>query len=403
MDVKQEKLAKLFTTYFFVVSLLIGFFVVSAQPLLAHEADEKIYPTLTMPQVAVGYVGVALLLTPLMFFLFFHKGLNRREKSEKIGPVDFSLICISVALFFIATCAIDWDIWWHVAIGRNSFWEPPHELFYGSLLLPGIIALARYLISRKAYWLRFGVGLLGLPVAAISDNIWHGILGSERIFEIWLTWSPPHVFLVTVFVLNLLLLMRGLKQAPQARGQQFFTTIAYAILTGALLFLSVPFEPVGQWQEPWRIIGFWGAGVITFVITSVFLRAQQNLKSVAPAFTVLAFFLVIHNMSVGQHVAPGIVTLPHDNPPLAITLLSYVFAVGAMDLLKRYSPIVRGAVYGLLYNLILYGSSSWFFKPEFQYSAIDANVAIVSGVIGGVFAGMFILLAFNKRQLRMRR
>src|SRR5215207_2782842 len=35
-----------------------------------------------------------------------------------------------------------WDLFWHIVIGRDSFWIPPHTMMYTAVALSGLIALA---------------------------------------------------------------------------------------------------------------------------------------------------------------------------------------------------------------------------------------------------------------------
>src|SRR5215213_8031203 len=35
-----------------------------------------------------------------------------------------------------------WDLFWHIVIGRDSFWIPPHTMMYAAVALSGLIALA---------------------------------------------------------------------------------------------------------------------------------------------------------------------------------------------------------------------------------------------------------------------
>src|SRR5688572_30165801 len=35
-----------------------------------------------------------------------------------------------------------WDLYWHIAIGRDTFWIPPHTMMYTAVALSGLVALA---------------------------------------------------------------------------------------------------------------------------------------------------------------------------------------------------------------------------------------------------------------------
>lgn len=38
------------------------------------------------------------------------------------------------AALTIAVVAATWDVWWHSALGRDTFWEPSHLFFYSAML-----------------------------------------------------------------------------------------------------------------------------------------------------------------------------------------------------------------------------------------------------------------------------
>ena len=47
---------------------------------------------------------------------------------------------IAVALF-AAVLAGQWDVWWHGAIGRDTFFEPPHLLLYGAVVVAVLLGI----------------------------------------------------------------------------------------------------------------------------------------------------------------------------------------------------------------------------------------------------------------------
>src|SRR6478672_7751342 len=96
-----------------------------------------------------------------------------------------------------------WDLFWHIAIGRDSFWIPPHTMMYAAVALSGLIALAVVLgdTLRRADWLsamlRFraplgffllGLGVLQMLLSAPFDDWWHRRYGVDVS-----VWSPPHL------------------------------------------------------------------------------------------------------------------------------------------------------------------------------------------------------------------
>ncbi|HXF81568.1 MAG TPA: hypothetical protein VNN19_02270 [bacterium] len=99
-----------------------------------------------------------------------------------------------------------WDAHWHVSIGRDSLWIPPHLLIIGGTALAGVLAatggLRHALQARvqppamalsspavRVYGIVVaGAGLLGAAIGI--DELWHRAIGDLTI------WSPPHVLAV---------------------------------------------------------------------------------------------------------------------------------------------------------------------------------------------------------------
>ena len=96
-----------------------------------------------------------------------------------------------------------WDLFWHIAIGRDSFWIPPHTMMYAAIALSGLIALAVVLgdTLRRADGLSamlgfraplgffiLGLGVLQMLISAPFDDWWHRCYGVDVS-----VWSPPHL------------------------------------------------------------------------------------------------------------------------------------------------------------------------------------------------------------------
>jgi hypothetical protein len=96
-----------------------------------------------------------------------------------------------------------WDLFWHLAIGRDSFWIPPHTMMYAAVTLSGLIALAVVLgdtwrrADRLSAMLGFraplgffilGLGVLQMLISAPFDDWWHQRYGVDVS-----VWSPPHL------------------------------------------------------------------------------------------------------------------------------------------------------------------------------------------------------------------
>ena len=103
---------------------------------------------------------------------------------------------------------LTWDIQWHLLIGRDTFWIPPHLMMYsgvtaGFLVAAVVLALdtrdrhrgvrARGMVTmlgltstRGIHLAAWGVALLLL--AAPIDDLWHRLFGLDVTL-----WSPPHL------------------------------------------------------------------------------------------------------------------------------------------------------------------------------------------------------------------
>ena len=94
-----------------------------------------------------------------------------------------------------------WDLFWHITIGRDSFWIPPHTMMYAAVALSGLIALAVVLgdtlrhadglsamLGFRAPLGFFILGVLQMLISAPFDDWWHRRYGVDVS-----VWSPPHL------------------------------------------------------------------------------------------------------------------------------------------------------------------------------------------------------------------
>ncbi len=109
---------------------------------------------------------------------------------------------------------IYWDIAWHVDIGRDSFFTPPHNFIYGAMLITLLASLYGLIRDRRATPLhlpfgrwRLHPGVMIVVVGAVlvlffapADDLWHRLFGADVTL-----WAPMHL----VGVLGLTLLSFG--------------------------------------------------------------------------------------------------------------------------------------------------------------------------------------------------
>ncbi len=122
------------------------------------------------------------------------------EAEPAVGGGAQAFGALGVVAVFVALGGVYWDVAWHVVIGRESFWIPPHLLTYsGTAVFFLSVACAFLLTVRRAGSFRateragvgFLVGVLGSLIqvsAAPLDDLWHRMYGLDVT-----VWSPPHL------------------------------------------------------------------------------------------------------------------------------------------------------------------------------------------------------------------
>jgi hypothetical protein len=114
-----------------------------------------------------------------------------------------------VAAKILALWGLQWDIQWHIRIGRDSAWIPPHLMMYAGVVL--VVLLSFGTLASDTWWRRRGarptagemtvMGFVGTPgfhlaawgialtvLAAPIDDLWHRVFGIDVTL-----WSPPHL------------------------------------------------------------------------------------------------------------------------------------------------------------------------------------------------------------------
>ncbi len=149
----------------------------------------------------------------------------------------------------LAAWGVQWDIQWHVFVGRDTFWIAPHLLTYSGVTLSVLLSFGvlawQTLAARRARasaWPAMRLfGLTGTPgfhlaawgialtiLAAPVDDLWHRLFGLDVTL-----WSPPHLLGLFGAVVNsaACLLIAGEVYADR-RGAR----LAALVVGGALLY-----------------------------------------------------------------------------------------------------------------------------------------------------------------------
>ena len=150
----------------------------------------------------------------------------------------------------LAGWGVQWDIQWHVLIGRDSFWIPPHVMTYAGVALavavsfgilawetltgrrdrapgaPPVLRMLGLTGTRGFHLAAWGIGLTVL--AAPIDDLWHRLFGLDVTL-----WSPPHLLGIVGAVVNS---FACLVIAREVYGAGTWARLAALVLTGAMLY-----------------------------------------------------------------------------------------------------------------------------------------------------------------------
>ena len=158
---------------------------------------------------------------------------------------------------------LTWDIQWHLQIGRDSFWIPPHLMMYGGVTAGVIVTFALLALetararrrppgpdtirvlglvgTRGLHLAAWGVALVIL--AAPIDDLWHRLFGLDVTL-----WSPPHLLGLLGSGVNTLGTLLIVTEVYERRRR---ARLAGLVLGGALLYVGVRVVLEPAWLVAW--------------------------------------------------------------------------------------------------------------------------------------------------------
>ncbi len=216
-----------------------------------------------------------------------------------------------------------WDIQWHVAIGRDSLFIPPHLVvmaaFVGGLLIAlSLIAYETTLAASgqelphsvrlgplRAPGAIFGIalGYIAALLSAGLDELWHEIFGIDATL-----WSPPHLsIMLSIMVVDFSLIL-GIAASARRQGYEF--TWKSPLLWGLVLTGAYAFEAVNFQMGEAFIVGFRhsGAGLYGLfypILLGAFLPLSM-LTSIRLSRHFWIMLLIIVLALLLQYIATGI-------------------------------------------------------------------------------------------------
>lgn len=302
---------------------------------------------------------------------------------------------------FQGAVGLAWDIRWHMVIGRDTFWSPPHLLIYSGIAISGLLCLSVVLLDTWRFyrgapgvnatttWPVFrvfhaplgfivaGCGLVTTLLAAPLDNWWHELYGLDVTL-----WAPFHVMgLIAGLISGVGLVYAFAALATRARREGYTER-------GLLGFAGL------EWATLLALSG----------VLSLLLTAAQPATTIAPTLDIAgvriltfplllcAFLPVLFVAAVRLTDRPGAATLT-----LALYTLRQIFIAAFVPWAIRLAVGVQGVEYRtgppqfslflaltpLLFlpaALAVDGSATWWRQRQPGLPALPGRAALWAGL-----------------------
>ena len=249
-----------------------------------------------------------------------------------------------------------WDISWHMTIGRDTLWSPPHVLEQLGASLAGLscgaLVLRTTFLGTAAdrgqtvsFWGFRGPlgawvaiwGALAMIFSVPFDDWWHNAYGLD--VEIL---SPPHMVLLAGMLgiqMGAMLLALGAQNRAAEPGRRTLA-MAFCYAAGVLLTMAViaSFEHTGYANE-WHGSRFYviTAGFVPFLLTGVAAAGRLRWPATVAAATYMGVMLgtgwVLQGVPATPRLSPILNAVDHMVPmPFPLVL---VLPAVALDLVMR--------------------------------------------------------------------
>lgn len=348
-----------------------------------------------------------------------------------------------------------WDIQWHVAIGRDSLFIPPHILvltaFTGGLFVVLLAMMYETYLAQSGIKLKhvvrvgairapaafFGVyfGYSAAMLSGVFDELWHRAFGVDATL-----WSPPHLAIMVSTQIVDISLMLGIVAAARHLNLKFNWRSPYfwgVILTGAYMLESVCFQMSEAFIEGYRAggVGLWG--LLFPILVGVFypfhlVLALRLSRKLWAAIFIFALTIILEYIAIGLAAAGFAILQPvsaieefvRENPGSTIAMarvfanltgaggligfkqawtiwltavpLGLVSALGFVPWVRRHVWVV-GPIFSASLVIVSY---IWYqFVPLLQsypITALDIALAAVLAAAGGLAAGWAGQLLANR-------
>ena len=356
-------------------------------------------------------------------------------------------VYLVAAACWVTLCGILWDISWHISIGRDEFFSPPHILIYTGGATVGGWALTEMLRNtfhsasrhNNGHVIVFGVvraslgglcclwGAVAMLASAVFDDWWHKNYGLD--VEIF---SPPHA----VLAMGLLMMQLGaiitvLKYLNLARQHTYSSKIIYKkllflFITQAASLLCMLCTLLAEYVTDERMhhAHFYKVtaviGMLVLPAAATVLRQKWAMTGISLLYALLliAVNTVLQSFSVEPMLSPVLNPVTHFQI-FSFPLLLFVpaFCMDIIFNIKRLDDWLKAALMAVVFVLLLvavqwpFGSflvqsplaRNWFFggdawpynlPPDFEYRYAFSPIYLqpAGSFIAG--CGIAVLLGF---------
>jgi hypothetical protein len=341
---------------------------------------------------------------------------GERESAQR---VPWMVWTASIATVSTAVGGV-WDISWHISVGRDTFWTPPHMLIQLCAVIGGVTAV--YLIARTTFYsddvarkasvsvfglraplgaFMCGWGALAMLTSAPFDNWWHEAYGLDvKVL------SPPHAVLavgaIAVIYGGFVLIMAQLNRAGgelRGRLETIFLCLIGVIMMGAHADLIEFSNRVLMHSSV-----FYRAFAVPFPIELMVARSIARRRwastTAAGVYTCLALLQewILPLVPAEQKLGPVYQRVPH-MVPLGFPILVIVAALLIDVLWTRmlaWNNWRKAAATGAMFLVALvatqwpfanflasHWAANWFFGSHYQFYMVPPDTPFARGEFVG--------------------
>lgn len=324
----------------------------------------------------------------------------------RIKTLDYKKQSFSIIVFagLVTVTAVYWDSWWHLTIGRETFWTPPHTAIYSGLVIAIIGFSTRFVNDLRngerlpSGYFYFIIGIILIMVAAPLDNLWHERFGLEHGGSLLTIWAPPHIIGLAGGVISSIGFLHTLVNEAVAWKNALSTILIatqFGLLISAITFALMPLEPITDRN----FLGIWGVPIIIF--PSMLLRfASLYVLRRTGVLTLVTMVNWLHLVIVAGILFANFTLLAFAVwmlPAVLVDTIVHFVGKGAYSkqglasLSLLYGFILSVAFYQLANNLALnYGNLGYSLFETGIMTILILATSAVAGYLAPTFSGLFV-------------